>query len=64
MACDIGHYESEFYTQRLIYSILKEKFSKLAVRLTGLCTNQFYIIKNMAKTKQRKYYSSEASGAN
>ena len=39
VACDIGHYESEFYTQQLIYSILKEKFSKLAVRLTGLCTN-------------------------
>ena len=37
--CDIGHYESEFYTQQLIYSILKEKFSKLAVRLTSVCTN-------------------------
>ena len=36
---DIGHYESEFYTQELIFGILKEKFSKLAVRLTSICTN-------------------------
>ena len=36
---DIGHYESEYFTQELIYSILKEKFSKLAVHLTNICTN-------------------------
>jgi len=36
---DIGHYESEFFTQELIYVILKENFSKLAVRLTSICTN-------------------------
>ena len=39
IVCDIGHYESEFYTQQLICSILKEKFSKLAVHLTSICTN-------------------------
>ena len=36
---DIGHYESEYFTQELIYSIVKEKFSKLAVHLTKICTN-------------------------
>ena len=36
---DIGHYESEYFTQQLIFSILKEKFSKLAVHLTSICTN-------------------------
>ncbi|MBF26042.1 MAG: Nif3-like dinuclear metal center hexameric protein [Flavobacteriales bacterium] len=36
---DIGHYESEYYTQHLIYDILKEKFSKLAIHLTSVCTN-------------------------
>ena len=36
---DIGHYESEYFTQDLIISILKEKFSKLAVHLTSICTN-------------------------
>ena len=36
---DIGHYESEFFTQHLIFDILKEKFSKLAVHLTSVCTN-------------------------
>ena len=36
---DIGHYESEFYTQQLIFSIIKEKFSKLALHLTDICTN-------------------------
>ena len=36
---DIGHYESEYLTQQLIFSIVKEKFSKLAVHLTKVCTN-------------------------
>jgi len=36
---DIGHYESEYFTQHLIFDILKEKFSKLAVHLTSVCTN-------------------------
>ena len=36
---DIGHYESEIHTQKLIYGILKEKFSKLAVQLSKKCSN-------------------------
>ncbi|MAQ69900.1 MAG: Nif3-like dinuclear metal center hexameric protein [Flavobacteriales bacterium] len=36
---DIGHYESEYFTQQLIFDIVKEKFSKLAVHLTKVCTN-------------------------
>lgn len=36
---DIGHYESEYLTQKLIMRILKENFSKLAVRITNVCTN-------------------------
>ena len=36
---DIGHYESEYFTQHLIFDILKEKFSKLAIHLTSVCTN-------------------------
>ena len=36
---DIGHYESEYFTQHLIFDIVKEKFSKLAVHLTSVCTN-------------------------
>jgi len=36
---DIGHYESEYFTQHLIFEILKEKFSKLAIHLTSVCTN-------------------------
>ena len=35
---DIGHYESEYFTQHLIFDIVKEKFSKLAVHLTNVCT--------------------------
>tara|TARA_B100001287_G_scaffold154792_1_gene130139 strand:+ start:1004 stop:2101 length:1098 start_codon:yes stop_codon:yes gene_type:complete len=36
---DIGHFESEVHTQKLIYGILKEKFSKLAVQLSNKCSN-------------------------
>ena len=36
---DIGHYESEYFTQQLIFDILKENFSKLAIHLTSVCTN-------------------------
>ena len=39
MVFDIGHYESEYFTQHLIFDILKENFSKLAVDLTSVCTN-------------------------
>lgn len=36
---DIGHYENEQYTQDLIASLLKEKFSNFAVLLTETNTN-------------------------
>ena len=36
---DIGHYESEQFTKDLIYDLLKEKFSKFAVRLSKVNTN-------------------------
>ena len=39
MLFDIGHYESEYFTQQLIFDILKENFSKLAIHLTKICTN-------------------------
>ena len=39
MLFDIGHYESEYFTQQLIFDILKENFSKLAIHLTEVCTN-------------------------
>ena len=39
MLFDIGHYESEYFTQQLIFDILKENFSKLAIHLTNICTN-------------------------
>ncbi|MFA8300097.1 MAG: Nif3-like dinuclear metal center hexameric protein [Hyphomicrobiales bacterium] len=36
---DIGHYESEQFTMELISSIIKEKFSTFAIRLTEVNTN-------------------------
>lgn len=36
---DIGHYESEQFTQQLIVEFLKENFNKFAVHLTGQNTN-------------------------
>ncbi len=36
---DIGHYESEQYTKELILTILNQKFSKFAIRLTETDTN-------------------------
>ena len=36
---DIGHYESEQYTNELFYNLLKEKFSTFAIRVTNLNTN-------------------------
>src|SRR6201996_8035345 len=36
---DIGHYESEQFTQQLLYDIIKKKFSTFAVRLTEINTN-------------------------
>ena len=36
---DIGHYESEQFTQQLLYENIKKKFSNFAVRLTVINTN-------------------------
>ena len=36
---DIGHFESEQYTKELIYDLLREKFTKFAIRLSKLNTN-------------------------
>ena len=36
---DIGHYESEQYTQNLLHDIIKSKFSQLYIRLTEINTN-------------------------
>ena len=39
LIADIGHYESEQFTKELIYTILKEKFTTFALRLSELNTN-------------------------
>ncbi|MBM3165577.1 MAG: Nif3-like dinuclear metal center hexameric protein [Bacteroidetes bacterium] len=39
MVADIGHYESEQYTQELLLEIIKEKFPNFAVRITEHNTN-------------------------
>src|ERR1700761_531608 len=36
---DVGHFESEQFTQQLLYDIIKKKFSTFAVRLTEINTN-------------------------
>ena len=36
---DIGHYESEQFTQQLLYEIIRKKFTNFAVRLTAINTN-------------------------
>jgi dinuclear metal center YbgI/SA1388 family protein len=36
---DIGHYESEQYTNELFYNLLKKKFSNFALRITEINTN-------------------------
>ena len=42
---DIGHFESEQFTQHLLYEIIRKKFSNFAVRLTEINTNsvKYYI---------------------
>jgi dinuclear metal center YbgI/SA1388 family protein len=42
---DIGHFESEQFTQQLLYDIISKKFSTFAVRLTKVNTNpvKYYI---------------------
>ena len=39
MIADIGHFESEQFTQQFLYEIIKKKFSTFAVRLTEVNTN-------------------------
>ncbi len=36
---DIGHFESEQFTQQLLYEIIRKKFTNFAVRLTEVNTN-------------------------
>jgi len=36
---DIGHFESEQFTQHLLYEIIRKKFSNFALRLTEINTN-------------------------
>ncbi|WP_461448898.1 Nif3-like dinuclear metal center hexameric protein [Mucilaginibacter sp.] len=36
---DIGHFESEQFTQQLLYEIIRKKFTTFAVRLTEINTN-------------------------
>ncbi|MCP9750253.1 Nif3-like dinuclear metal center hexameric protein [Ferruginibacter sp. HRS2-29] len=45
LLADIGHYESEQFTQELLIDILREKFLNFAVLKTGVNTNpvQYYI---------------------
>ena len=42
---DIGHFESEQFTQQLLYEIITKKFTTFAVRLTEINTNpvKYYI---------------------
>ncbi|MGZ3753720.1 MAG: Nif3-like dinuclear metal center hexameric protein [Mucilaginibacter sp.] len=39
MIADIGHFESEQFTQQLLYEIIRKKFSTFAIRLTEINTN-------------------------
>ena len=39
LIADIGHFESEQFTQQLLYEIIQKKFVNFAVRLTKVNTN-------------------------
>ncbi|HEY0245663.1 MAG TPA: Nif3-like dinuclear metal center hexameric protein [Mucilaginibacter sp.] len=39
MIADIGHFESEQFTQQLLYETIQKKFSTFAIRLTEINTN-------------------------
>lgn len=39
---DIGHYESEFFTKELLFEILSEKFTNIAVQISKISTNPVY----------------------
>ena len=43
MIADVGHYESEWRTSRLIANRIKEKFTNFAVRLASANTNPVQI---------------------
>jgi len=45
LIADIGHFESEQFTQQLLYEIIRKKFTTFAVRLTEINTNpvKYYI---------------------
>lgn len=45
LIADIGHFESEQFTQQLLFDIISKKFSTFAVRLTTINTNpvKYYI---------------------
>lgn len=45
LIADIGHFESEQFTQQLLYEIIRKKFTTFAVRLTDINTNpvKYYI---------------------
>jgi len=45
LIADIGHYESEHFTQQFLYEIIRKKFATFAVRLTEINTNpvKYYI---------------------
>lgn len=39
LIADIGHFESEQFTQQLLLEVIQKKFTTFAVRLTGIVTN-------------------------
>ena len=45
LIADIGHFESEQFTQQLLYEIIQKKFANFAIRLTEINTNpvKYYI---------------------
>ena len=45
LIADIGHFESEQFTQQLLYEIIQKKFATFAIRLTEINTNpvKYYI---------------------
>jgi putative NIF3 family GTP cyclohydrolase 1 type 2 len=41
---DIGHYESEQYTQELFYELLRKKYTTFALRLSEVKTNPVHYL--------------------
>ena len=39
MITDIGHYESEQFTSKIFYDIIKDKFPNFAVQISKITTN-------------------------